>query len=220
MASLDPVSGIGVDLSRNMINEARRRHRGQQFICMPGEEVYRLNDKFDYVVVSQTMDEIYDLQVLFNSIRAVCHARTRLVIVHHSRMWQPAVRLMEWLHVKGRSPERNWLPADEIMHLAKLSGFETVRMFGMTPAPLPVPPISGLLNRFVGNLPGMHLLGLNYVIVARCVEPDVLASARPRSVSIVVPACNEAGAHQALASTRSPNGRSAGGHLRRRWQPG
>ncbi|MBU0718809.1 MAG: glycosyltransferase [Planctomycetes bacterium] len=193
LASLKPACGVGIDLSQQLVNEARQRHREMRFVRMSGEQVHKLGDKFDYVVISQTLDEVYDLQELFRSIQSVCHARTRLVIVHYSRLWQPALRLMEWLRVKKPSPQRNWLPADEISHLLRLSGFETVRMFGLTIAPLPVPGLSGFLNRFVGNLPLVHLLGLNYVIVARPTFPESSTKLDAPSVSIVVPACNEAG---------------------------
>jgi len=193
LASLQPACGVGVDLSRNVIERARADHPSLRFVCIPGEQVGRLNDKFDYVVISQTLDEVYDLQAMFRAVQSACHPRTRLIIVHYSRLWQPAIRLMEWLHVKRRTPARNWLPTDEIVHLLRLSGFETVRAAGMTIAPLPVPLLSEGLNRYVGNLPLVDALSLNNIIVARPVDPEILEPSKPQSVTIVVPARNEAG---------------------------
>jgi len=203
LSSLQPSVGVGLDLNEGMVEEARSGHPNLRFLHLRGEDVGQVNEKFDYVVISQTLGEIYDLLALFRALQTVCHARTRLVVVHYSRVWQPALRLMEWLRLKSPSPEQNWVPTDEIIHLLKLSGFETIRTFSMTIAPLYVPLVSSLLNRFIANLPGVNQLGLNNVIVARCIEPKVVDCARPRSVSIVVPARNEAG-HIATLLERIP----------------
>ncbi len=193
LAALQPAVGVGVDLNRRLVNQARRRHTGLRFLHMPGEDLHKLNDTFDYCVISQTLGEVYDLQVLLRAVQSVCHPRTRLVVVHHSRLWQPVLKLMEWLRLKRPIPEQNWVPADELIHLLGLCGFDTIRTFGLTIAPLYVPGISAFLNRVVGNLPYVDHLGLNYVVVARPMQPQLIQSARPRSVSIVVPARNEAG---------------------------
>ncbi len=193
LAQLQPATGVGVDLRERVVQAARRRHPHLGFHRMRGEEVSRLEETFDFVVLSQTLGDIYDLRTLFRSIQSVCHAGTRLVIVHHSRIWQPALKLAEWLRLKPRSPQQNWVPSDEARSLLALSDFETVARFGMTIAPVYIPGVSAFLNRFVGNLPGIHHLGLNYVLVARPVEPYVLERNKPESVSIVVPARNEAG---------------------------
>ncbi|MCH7886245.1 MAG: glycosyltransferase [Planctomycetes bacterium] len=201
LASLRPSVGVGVDLNARIINEARRRQPGLRFHHMPGEDVHQLDETFDYVILSQTLGEIYDLPTLFRTLQKVCHARTRLVVVHNSRLWQPALKLMEWLRLKERSPgEHNWLPTAEVTHLLNLAGFETVRVFGLTIAPLYLPLVSTFLNRVVANLPWVDELGLNYIVVARPMAPQTLAAARPRSVSIIVPACNEAGNIRPLLS--------------------
>jgi len=193
LASLRPAVGVGLDINAGMIREARRNHPGLRFVQLAGEEVGALGDTFDYVVISQTLGEVYDLRGLFRAVQQVCHARTRLVIVHHSRLWQPVLRLLEALRLKRRSPEQNWIPTDELSHLLRLSGFETIRSFGMTLMPLYVPGVSAVVNRVIGNLPGLHQLGLNALLIARSIEPRVIAPAAPRSVSIIVPARNEAG---------------------------
>ena len=193
LSALCPSVGVGVDINEGFTAEANRRHESLQFLQMPGEHVDQLGIKFDYVIVSQTLDEIYDLQTLFRAIQAVCHPRTRLIIVECSRLWQPLLRMLEWVHLKRATPEQNWIPSDEIVHLLRLCGFETVRSFAMTPAPFYIPLVSAFLNRVVANLPVLQHLGLNSVTVARSVDPTTLAQSQPQSVSIVVAARNEAG---------------------------
>jgi len=193
LASLRPAYGVGVDLNRRAIERASRTHPRLRFLQMKGEDAHSLCEQFDYVIICQAMAEVYDLQAMFDSLQSVCHARTRLVVVHYNRLWQPILKLMEWLRLKDPAPEMNWLPSDEVDHLLSLARFETVRVFGMTIFPLYVPLVSAIMNRVLANLPLVHLLGLNYVIVARSVHPKVIDECHPKSVSIVVPARNEAG---------------------------
>lgn len=193
LASLRPSVGVGVDFNAAAVERARKKHPDLRFLHTRGEDLHALDEPFDYVVICQALGDIYDVRTLFRSVQSVCHARTRLVIVHYNRLWQPILRLMEWLRFKPTLPEQNWLPADEVAHLLNLSGFEAVRTFGMTIAPLYVPVLSGFLNRWVGNLPIIGSLGLNYVIVARPVTLQIKQLNPQASVSIVVPACNEAG---------------------------
>lgn len=193
LAAVRPGVGVGVDINDEFIAEASRKHQSLQFLRMPGEHVNQLGVRFDYVIVSQTLDEVYDLQALFRAIQAVCHARTRLIVVECSRLWQPILRVLEWTRLKRTTPEQNWIPSDEIDHLLRLSGFETIRSFSMTPAPFYLPLFSAFMNRVVANLPLLQHLGLNSVTVARSVDRRNLESSRPQSVSIVIAARNESG---------------------------
>lgn len=193
LAYLKPAYGVGVDLDGGTLEQARTAYPDLRFEQMRGEDVASLGETFDYVVISQVLGEVYDLCDLFRAVQAVCHPRTRVVVVHWSRVWQPALRVAEWLRIKPKKPEQNWIPADEVRHLLKLSGFETMRLFGMTLAPLKVPLLSSFINRFVANMPLLHYFGLNYVAIARPVFREAIEAARPKSVSIVVPARNEAG---------------------------
>jgi SAM-dependent methyltransferase len=193
LAHLRPCRGLGIDFDARVIAVAQARHPHLDFRELRGEDVGRLGETFDYVIVNQALCDFYDVLELFRALQAVCHERTRLIIVHYSRLWQPLLRVAEWLGIKPAAPDRTWLPTSEVSHLLKLAGFDTIRQFGMTLLPAPIPLLSTLVNRFLGNLPGLHCLGLSSIVVARSVGGHVLQRGRERSVSIIVPARNEAG---------------------------
>lgn len=198
LAHLQPSVGVGIDLNERALNDASRKHPHLRFHTARAEDVAQLGETFDYIILSQVLDEIYDLRALFQALQSACHSRTRVIVVIHSRLWQPVLRLMEWCRLKTPTPERNWLPHDEIIHLLGLCDFQTVRMFSMTIAPLYIPLVSAVLNKVVAQVPGFRWLGLNDVIIARSTQANVLATDRPRGVSIVIPARNEAGHIQQL----------------------
>ncbi|MCB9849917.1 MAG: glycosyltransferase [Phycisphaerales bacterium] len=193
LAALKPAHGVGVDFVEEHVAEARKRHPKLHFECWRAENACRIDGTFDYIVISQTLSEIYDVVALLRSLLACCHDRTRLVIVNYSRLWQPALKLAEWLRIKPKAPPQNWVPDDEIQNLLNLAGWETVRRCATTLCPLPVPLLAGAINRYVANLPLMQSLCLNHVLIARPVALAQQNRAGIESVSIVVPARNEAG---------------------------
>jgi ubiquinone/menaquinone biosynthesis C-methylase UbiE len=204
LSALRPAYGVGIDFVEGHVRRARALHPQLRFEHMRAEDVDQLDETFDYIIISQTLSEIYDVVALLRGLLALCHDRTRLVIVSCSQLWQPAVRLAEWLGIMVKSPRQNWLPDDEIENLLTLAGWDVVRQCGATIAPLPAPLISDFLNRYVANLPIAGALCLNNILVARPVAAKVLKREPIESISVVIPARNEAG-HIPELLARLPN---------------
>jgi SAM-dependent methyltransferase len=193
LAALQPSQGVGIDFVPEFVDEARRRYPDLRFECLRAEDAGGLTETFDYILLSQALSEVYDIVALLRGLLDGCHDRTRLVIVNYSRLWQPALRLAEWLRIKPKSPPQNWVPDDEIRNLLALAGWQTVRRTGATLMPVPVPLVANAVNRYIANLPLVQSLCLNHVHIARPVAREDLHSQPIASVSIVIPACNEAG---------------------------
>ena len=204
LAAMKPSVGVGIDLVASHVESARHRHPHLRFETLAAENAATLGETFDYIILSQVLTEAYDVLALLRGLRPLCHDRTRLVIVTYSRAWQPAIRAVEWLGVKRAGPPQNWLPTDEVRNLLRLAGWSQVRQLGVTLAPVRVPWVSNWLNRYAAPLPGLQSLCLNHVLVARPVSHDVTASRPPESISVVVPARNEAGHIEQLLA-RMPN---------------
>ncbi len=189
LAALRPARGLGVDVSPRMVELARSRHPELEFRAEAGERL-ELGETFDYVVLSDLVPYVDDLLALFRSAAAHSHQDTRIVIHSWSQLWRPALAVLERLHLKRRTPVRNWLTIADVRNLLQLTGLETVTTARRILFPLRVPVLSALLNGIVGPLPVIRHLCLTWWIVAR---PAPVADARPPSVSVVVPAKNEAG---------------------------
>lgn len=204
LAALKPSVGVGLDLVEARVNHARGKHPHLRFETLAGEHAADLGETFDYIIISQTLSEAYDVVALLRGLRKLCHDRTRLVIVNYSRLWQPAIRAAEWLRIKNVAPPQSWLPNDEICNLLALSGWETVGQFGVTIAPLYVPLVSNWINRYLAPLPIANALCLNHVLLVRPLPESDEPSEPVKSVSVVVPARNESGHIQQLLN-RLPN---------------
>jgi SAM-dependent methyltransferase len=198
LAFLEPSYGVGIDLSRPAIAEARERHRGPlHFIEGDGGDprvLSELSGKFDTILLVNVVTHLTDVQRTLESLRGVTHARTRVLIYSYSRLWQPVLRLAEITHMKHQPPPEAWLPPEEVRSMLALADYEVVRNDAQIVFPAHVPLVSDFLNRYVGHLPGIEWLSLMYGIVARPAA-HTFPGSRPRhpSTSVIIPCRNEAG---------------------------
>jgi SAM-dependent methyltransferase len=191
LAAVKPSYGLGVDISGEMVRLARQKYPGLKFLQMPAECLDLPGEQFDFIVLSDLLGYLYDLRLVFERLRAVCHTRTRLVVHWHSRVWQPVLGLAEKLGLKYPQPVLNWTTVEDVSNLLYLAGFEPVHQREHTLLPKPVRFLNTAANRYLARLPGFRWLCLTNLIVARPLGFNCNNSA-PR-VSVICPCRNESG---------------------------
>lgn len=197
LAALAPRHGVGIDINPEAIAHGRQRHPELTLHELAAEELGKLAElgesaPFDYVILSGTLQQLYDLHGVLEQIRGVCHERTRIIICTFSRLWQPLIRGSELVGWKTRVPDECWIPGDEVQSLLGQCDFEVVKQVDGILVPVYIPLVSGLLNRWVAPLAGIRHLCLSTVTVGRLL-PRTNRLAEPESVSVIVPARNESG---------------------------
>ena len=197
LSALRPSRGVGVDLSAPAVAAAKAAYgpSGLEFVQGDGSDpdlLGRLGGPFDVILLVNVVTHLTDVQSTMESLQAVCHRRTRIVIYSYSRLWQPVLRLAEMLGLKYRQPPEAWLPPEEIAHMLALADFETVRSDTQVVMPFHVPVLSDLVNRFLGHLPLAEAFSMMYGIVARPSPARARPVALP-TTSVVIPCRNESG---------------------------
>jgi len=192
LAALKPRRGVGVDISINMLRQAREKHRHLSFVCGDVESL-PISGPFDYIVISDTLGYLEDLQHAFQRIREICTPHTRVIITYHSFLWQPVLRLAEALRLKMPQTRLNWLNDSDVVSLLDLESLEVVKRERRFLCPQFVPILSWILNKWVAPLPIFNKLCLVGTVVARSAQATVGAARDMPTVSIVVPARNEMG---------------------------
>lgn len=144
----------------------------------------------DYVLLNGSIHYERDIHSFLKQIHVVCSPGTRLIITYYSRLWLPFFRLATWLGLRSKDPEQNWLEREDVQSLLELADFEPVIDESRVLMPLYIPVVSNLLNRYLSPLPVFRVFNMLHVMVAR---PRFDTSGWRPSVSIVVPARNEAG---------------------------
>lgn len=191
LAALEPSLGVGVDLSGAMVAEASRRHPGLQFLQADAHEL-SLAETFDVIILSDLVNDLWDVQAAFTQLMPLCTPQTRVIINCYSRVWEHPLRAARALGLANPTLEQNWLTVEDIAGLLELADFEAIRSWQEVLWPIPTPGLAGLANTILAKTFPLNHLALANFIVAR---PAAALAARDDapSVSIVIPARNEAG---------------------------
>lgn len=190
---------VGVDLSPRQIEAARERVPAAEFHVMAGEEM-EIADTFDVIIVSDTLNLAADVQALLDRIARCSHADTRLIINFQNSLWRPWFSLAEFLGLRSAQPQSSWLASSDVLNLLHLAGWNPLTLQGRILFPVPVPGLNLLFNRWLAPL--LQWFCLTYFVVARRVRASA-TSPSPATVSVVIPARNEAGNIEA-AVRRTP----------------
>lgn len=190
LQAVQPSIGVGVDVSPKMIEIARNKFPDYTFHAMSAEEL-SLNQTFQYVVLSDLVGHLYDIQRTLEKTRTVMSARSRLILTYYNFLWEPILVLAEKLHLKTPQPRQNWINTHDLYNLLDLADFEIIRSGYRLLFPKNIPILSWLLNTYVSQLPLLRKLCVVRFIVAR---PRIQESLPDKfSVSIIIPARNEMG---------------------------
>jgi SAM-dependent methyltransferase len=189
--AVEPSNGLGIDLSPAMIKLARENYPNQKFEVMDAENL-TISEKFDYVILSDTLGYLEDIQKVFNELKKAIHSRTRVLITYHSFLWEPVLWLVQKLGLKMPHRRLNWLNRGDVVNLLELEGYEVIKSGRRYLFPVYIPVLSWIMNKYIAHLPLFNSLCLTGYIVAR------LPQIRPQgnsdfSVSVIIPARNEKG---------------------------
>ena len=193
LGALEPSHGVGIDLSQNMIEVARRTFPRFQFMQGDVEDpdlLESLEGTFDVIILSDTIGYLDDCAQLLENLHRVCTRETRIVIAYYSWFWEPILKLGEIVGLKMPSVELNWLSTEDTMGFLQIADFEPVKREWRQMVPRRLFGLGTLINRFVGTLPLVRRLSLRNYLVARPLRNAALDSP---SVTVLIPCRNEQG---------------------------
>ena len=191
IAKLIPSRGLGSDISEVMVRLASQKYPNSP-LEFSSVAIEHIAEKFDFIVMSDLVGYLDDVQDLFNKLHTVVYPRSKIVVTQYSQIWEPILNIGSKLGVRMPSKLQNWISENDIENLFYLSGFEIIKKGKKMIMPKRIPFVSDLLNNFLGNIWPFNKLGLINYLVARPVPLRNNFETAP-SVSIVVAARNEAG---------------------------
>lgn len=188
MKSLNGSVKMGVDPDPVALEIARCMNPDASLSCRELPD-YEPPTQPDYTIVPDTLNHVDDAQDLLEKIRTYTSPEGRLVVSIYNTLWRPILALATTLGL--RKPEAdplNWLSRQDLWNLLELSGWEIIKTEARILCPVQIPWITTLLNRFVAPL--LPFLCLSIIVIAR---PRSSGEVKPLSVSVIIPARNEAG---------------------------
>jgi SAM-dependent methyltransferase len=195
LKALRPSHGVGIDISAAMIEAARKNAPQFEYHVGNAEDVATLKavgGPFDYIILSDTIGLVEDVEGLFESLHALMTPETRLILAYYSHIWEPVLRLTEALGLKMPQIEQNWLSTSDMQALLSLSDYEVVRRDWRQLLPRHAFGLGPLINRFIAPLPGIRKLCLRNYVVARPM-PRLKRQEKSASATVLVPCRNERG---------------------------
>jgi len=191
LRALAPARGVGIDISPKMLEQARALDPAGRIRYLEADAAeFRTEETFDYLVLDYLAGYLPDVQACLQNLRTLAHARTRLCLTSVNNAWMPVLRLGQRLGLVTRQPASNWVSTRDLVNLLELAGWEVVHRSTEQLLPFRVPLLGAFCNRFLVRLPGIRHFGSSLYLVAR---PAAMRPAETLTVSVVVPARNEAG---------------------------
>ena len=191
LASLHPSYGLGIDFSSKMINQAKKNYPGMHFIQADAHEL-NLNTEFDYVILSDLLNDLWDVQTVLQKIASFTSLRSRIVINSYSRMWELPLFIVRKLGLGKPNLYQNWLTLEDISGLLSLSNFEIVRHWDEIIWPIHTPVIDRLFNKYIVKIWPFNWLAISHIIIAKPMPSDFYKKDTLK-VSVIIPARNESG---------------------------
>ncbi|MSU73670.1 glycosyltransferase [Candidatus Kaiserbacteria bacterium] len=187
---LAPERGLGIHASARIIEQVNKQGMlpGLSFKHM---ELSEVSEIFEYVIISDLLGHVEDIETLLREASERISWRGRVVVTQHSAFWGPVLRLASRLGLRMPSRLENWISRADLENFAHLAGLEVVRSGTRMLFPKHIPFVSTFLNTYLANIFPFTRLGLYHYVVLR--KQDARSPIANPSLSIVVPARNEAG---------------------------
>ena len=189
LAALKPGYGVGMDFCPAMLDLARPRHPELHFVQADAHD-FNLHETFDYIVCLDLVNDLWDVQKVFENIARHCHPGTRVILNAYSRLWEIPRKLAEKTGLAKPQLTQNWLAPGDIENLLYLADLEMIRYAVDVLWPFWTPPLHQIANKYLVKLIPFRWFALANIFVAR---PRPRPVDREPVVSVVVAARNEEG---------------------------
>lgn len=145
--------------------------------------------KYDYYILPNSLAYIDDVQDFLKGLKRFCHEDTKVVVIYFNFLWKPLLDLASQLKLRqATSKEPNWLNSYDIYNFFYLESFSEVKRGQRFILPVNLGPLSWLINKYISQLPLVNRLSITTYQLFTPIK-----NAKDYSVSIVIPARNEAG---------------------------
>ncbi len=167
-------------------------------IVPPGDNYISINEvkdvnsdlkKYDYIFLPNTFSYLDDVQDFLKLLGSKVSSDAKIIVIYFNFLWKPLLDLASFLKLRVQDPrEPNWLSSDDITNLFILQDYYEVKKGRRFLIPLNLWFFSSFINKYISRLPLVNSLCLNAYQVFRKKKDT-----QSYSVSIVIPARNEAG---------------------------
>lgn len=155
LAATAPSVGVGIDISPEMIKKAREKFPKYNFFTAPIED-FNYPDTFDYIIMADLIDHVYDVVRVLESAHKFCHPTTKVIITTINPWWEPVLALMEKLRAKMPEGPHNFIERRNLTKFIEFLDFSINENGYLLLFPKYIPFFS-----WIANTVGIRIWGLN-----------------------------------------------------------
>ncbi len=137
LARLKPSRGVGIDFSADMIERAKLRHPELEYHQMDAHDLSGIDGPFDVIILSDTVNDLWDVQRALEQTKRLCTPHTRLILNFYNHLWQIPLTIAQTLNLAAPMLHQNWLTPEDVNNMLHLAGFESIRSSQEILWPLP-----------------------------------------------------------------------------------
>lgn len=138
LASLEPSTGLGIDISEEMIQRAAKKHPSLQFRVI---DLFAHQEAFDHqnVMLADVLEHLDDPPAFMKKLRTLLAPGTTVVVSVANPLWEPILMIAEKLKMKMPEGPHHRMSIKENDHMFDEAGF-AIKQKGyrlLIPKPLP-----------------------------------------------------------------------------------
>jgi len=190
LAALEPSFGVGVDFSFEMVYQAKKLHPQLYFVQADAHHL-PVSGQFDYVILSDLVKDLWDVQGVLKELHGVVVSHTRLILNFLNSLWNGPLWFAKIPGLAHDGPPPNRFSPRDLVGLLNLADFELLKKWGEILIPFYLPVFTSLFNRYLIKCFPFSLFALSHFFVVRPLTQKG-KDIKP-SVSVIIPARNEAG---------------------------
>jgi ubiquinone/menaquinone biosynthesis C-methylase UbiE len=188
IASLEGSYSVGIDFSDKNITIAKETYPHCNFLKMDAHALSLPSNDFDFIILSDLLNDVWDVQKVLEEIRMYCKKETRVACNIYSHLWNIPLAVARFIGLVSPLLNQNWLTKNDLSNFSRISNFELINYWQEILIPFPI--FNTFFNRYLAKIfPFNHLALSNFFILktTNCPIHSI------PSVSIIVPARNESG---------------------------
>lgn len=118
---LKPSYGLGVDISKEMVKQAKRKYANVKSLSFLFHDIERepISGNFDYVLFNDVIEHISNKEKAIKNISKLMKKNTTLILSMANPLWEPLLIILENLHFKMPEGPHKRISEAELFSLLK-----------------------------------------------------------------------------------------------------
>jgi 2-polyprenyl-3-methyl-5-hydroxy-6-metoxy-1,4-benzoquinol methylase len=167
LAGLQPKIGMGLDPSTEMITLAQQKYPQKNLgFKVASAEDFRVGEKFDYIIMTDVIEHLADVNRGFSNIGAHLPPDSSLIITMANPAWEPLLLVAEKLRLKMPEGPHHRISFNQIDSICSQNGLRITRHSYTLLCPVFVPILTKFINHFLEPV-FRNFCFIEYFIVTR-----------------------------------------------------